>query len=129
MLGANDQDDSEEDREIVVAILTTDFAMQNVMKQIGIHVLSAEGVIIKETKTWILRCYACFKTTPHMDKQFCPNCGNKTLKKVSIHVIGRRKLDLEKASQFLYTVILGHLCSWKELWVKEFTYSENFSKN
>ena len=84
MLGANDQDDSEENREIVVAILTTDFAMQNVMKQIGIHVLSAEGVIIKETKTWILRCYACFKTTPHMDKQFCPNCGNKTLKKVSV---------------------------------------------
>merc|ERR1712029_529081 len=62
MLGANDEED-EEDREIIVACLTTDFAMQNVMKQMGIHVLSAEGVIIKETKTWILRCYACFKTT------------------------------------------------------------------
>ena len=83
MLGANDLDEDEE-REIIVACLTTDFAMQNVMKQIGIHVLSAEGVIIKETKTWILRCYACFRTTPHMDKQFCPHCGNKTLKKVSV---------------------------------------------
>ena len=83
MLGANDEED-EEDREIIVACLTTDFAMQNVMKQMGIHVLSAEGVIIKETKTWILRCYACFKTTPRMDLVFCPNCGNKTLKKVSV---------------------------------------------
>jgi len=83
MLGANDEED-EEDREIIVACLTTDFAMQNVMKQMGIHVLSAEGVIIKETKTWILRCYACFKTTPRMDLIFCPNCGNKTLKKVSV---------------------------------------------
>ena len=36
----------------------------------------------RETKTWILRCYGCFKTTPLMDKKFCPKCGNKTLKRV-----------------------------------------------
>ena len=43
-----------------------------------------DGIIIKETKTWILRCYACFKTTPRMEMKFCPNCGNKTLKRVSV---------------------------------------------
>merc|ERR1712029_1014406 len=71
MLGANDEED-EEDREIIVACLTTDFAMQNVMKQIGIHVLSAEGAIIKETKTWILRCYACFQNDSSHGFDFLP---------------------------------------------------------
>ena len=40
--------------------------------------------ILQETKTWILRCYACGKTTPHLDRKFCPKCGNKTLKRVSV---------------------------------------------
>merc|ERR1712034_44240 len=43
-------------------------------------------MVIKETKTWILRCYGCYTTTPAMDKQFCPKCGNKTLKRVSVTV-------------------------------------------
>ncbi len=57
----------------------------------------------KETKTWILRCYACFHTTPLMEKVFCPKCGNKTLKRVSvtlnrdgtqqIHISMRRPLN------------------------------------
>ena len=51
---------------------------------IGLHTLSADGIIIKEAKTWILRCYACFKTTTRMELKFCPNCGNKTLKRVSM---------------------------------------------
>ena len=42
--------------------------------------------VIRETKTWILRCYACFHTTPRMEKKFCPKCGNKTLKRVSVTV-------------------------------------------
>jgi len=83
MLGANGVAE-DEDKEIIVACLTNDFAMQNVLKQIGLHVLSADGVVIKVTKTWILRCYTCYSTTPKMDKQFCPKCGNKTLKRVSI---------------------------------------------
>ena len=87
----------------IVAFLTKDFAMQNVLKQIGLHVLSADGVVIKVTKTWILRCYTCYFTTPKMDKQFCPKCGNKTLKRVSvtlnadgsqqIHISTRRPLS------------------------------------
>ena len=77
--------------------------MQNVLKQIGLHVLSADGVVIKVTKTWILRCYACYATTPKMDLLFCPRCGNKTLKRVSvtlnadgsqqIHISTRRPLS------------------------------------
>ena len=35
-------------------------------------------------RTYILRCYACFKTTSLMTKIFCPKCGNKTLKRVAV---------------------------------------------
>ena len=84
MLGANTNTEEEDKEEIIVACLTSDFAMQNVLKQMGLHLLSTDGLIIKQTKTWILRCYACFKTTTRMEKQFCPNCGNKTLKRVSV---------------------------------------------
>jgi len=72
------------DVAVKVACITTDFAMQNVLKQIGLNIIGANGMIIKETKTWILRCYACFKTTPFLDQKFCPKCGNKTLKRVSV---------------------------------------------
>jgi len=102
MLGANDVPE-EETKELVVACLTNDFAMQNVLKQIGLNALSTDGVIIKETKTWILRCYTCFATTPKMDLKFCPKCGNSTLKRVSvtlnrdgtqqIHISTRRPLS------------------------------------
>merc|ERR1719452_332887 len=73
-------------KTVTVACMTTDFAMQNVCKQLGLNIIGTNGMIIKETKTWILRCYACFFTTPNMDKKFCPKCGNKTLKRVSVTV-------------------------------------------
>ncbi|XP_058832805.1 RNA-binding protein NOB1 [Topomyia yanbarensis] len=67
-----------------VACMTTDFAMQNVLKQIGLHVAALDGRVIKHARTYILRCYACFKTTSDSTKVFCPKCGNKTLKKVAV---------------------------------------------
>ena len=57
---------------------------QNVLKQIGLNVISLDGKLIKQLRTFILRCYGCFKTTSIMTKVFCPNCGNKTLKKVGV---------------------------------------------
>merc|ERR1712156_1295064 len=54
MLGVDSQIE-EEEKEIIVACLTSDFAMQNVLKQMGLHTLSADGIIIKEAKTCILR--------------------------------------------------------------------------
>ena len=88
---------------VTVALMTTDFAMQNVCKQMGLNIIGTNGMVIKETKTWILRCYACFRTTPIMEKKFCPKCGNKTLKRVSvtlnadgsqqIHISTRRRIN------------------------------------
>lgn len=67
-----------------VACITADYAMQNVLKHIGIKVMGVDGKLIQQLRTYILRCHACYKTTSMMDKVFCPKCGNKTLKKVSV---------------------------------------------
>ncbi|XP_039278617.1 RNA-binding protein NOB1 [Nilaparvata lugens] len=78
--------DNVEEKAVDVACLTTDFAMQNVLKQIGLNVASLDGKVIKQVRTFILRCYACFRTTSVMTKLFCPHCGNRTLKKVAVSV-------------------------------------------
>ncbi|XP_008336101.2 RNA-binding protein NOB1-like, partial [Cynoglossus semilaevis] len=62
------------------------FSFQNVLIQIGLHVLSVNGMIIKQARNYILRCHACFKTTSNMNKVFCQHCGNKTLKKVAVTI-------------------------------------------
>ncbi|ORY00281.1 hypothetical protein K493DRAFT_256577 [Basidiobolus meristosporus CBS 931.73] len=71
---------------VKVACITTDFAMQNVLLQQGLKLISVDGIIIKQIKTWVLRCHACFKVTTNMEKKFCPSCGNNTLMRTSTSV-------------------------------------------
>ncbi|XP_009892375.1 PREDICTED: RNA-binding protein NOB1 [Charadrius vociferus] len=71
---------------VQVGCVTTDFAMQNVLLQMGLHVLAVNGMLIHQARSYILRCHGCFKTTSDMTKVFCPHCGNKTLKKVAVSV-------------------------------------------
>ena len=78
--------DGAEEEGSSVACLTSDFAMQNVLLQMGLRVLSPDGRRITRVKQWALRCYTCTKITRNMTKQFCPHCGNCTLKRVSISV-------------------------------------------
>ncbi|XP_012690119.1 RNA-binding protein NOB1 isoform X2 [Clupea harengus] len=72
--------------DVKVGCVTTDFAMQNVLIQMGLNVLSVNGMLIKQTRNYILRCHACFKTTTNMNKNFCPHCGNNTLRKVAVTI-------------------------------------------
>ncbi|KAJ8407921.1 hypothetical protein AAFF_G00269650 [Aldrovandia affinis] len=81
-----DVGNGESPTDIKVGCITTDFAMQNVLIQIGLHVLSVNGMLIRQCRNYILRCHACFKTTTNMNKVFCPHCGNKTLKKIAVTV-------------------------------------------
>ena len=80
----------------IVACVTVDFAMQNVLLQLGLPLVSAsEGRVIKRTSQFVLRCHACTHVTSIMTKKFCPACGNKdTLKRVSFSVSanGERKI-------------------------------------
>ncbi|KRY75656.1 RNA-binding protein NOB1, partial [Trichinella pseudospiralis] len=71
---------------VPVACLTADFAIQNVLLHMGLKVVSVDGMLIKQLKTYILRCFSCFHTTSKMMKKFCPNCGNATLKRLAISV-------------------------------------------
>ncbi|KAM8776334.1 RNA-binding protein NOB1 [Rhynchonycteris naso] len=73
-------------KDVRVGCVTTDFAMQNVLLQLGLHVLAVSGMLIREARSYILRCHGCFRTTSDMSRVFCPHCGNKTLKKVSVTV-------------------------------------------
>ncbi|CAG9771971.1 unnamed protein product [Ceutorhynchus assimilis] len=73
-----------QDKQVQVACMTTDFAMQNVLRQMNLNLSALDGRIINQLRTYILRCYTCFKTTSLMTKKFCPKCGNNTLKKVAV---------------------------------------------
>ncbi|XP_064640984.1 RNA-binding protein NOB1-like isoform X2 [Lineus longissimus] len=77
---------NEEESKVTVGCLTMDFAMQNVLLQLGLNVISVDGMLIKRTKSYVLRCYACNKIATRMTLQFCPSCGNKTLRKVAMTV-------------------------------------------
>ncbi|EFA03398.1 RNA-binding protein NOB1 [Tribolium castaneum] len=83
-----------EEKHVKIACMTTDFAMQNVLKQMNLNVAALDGRMIKQLRTYILRCYACFKTTSIMTKKFCPKCGLNTLKKVAVSLNEDGKLQI-----------------------------------
>ncbi|XP_071730725.1 RNA-binding NOB1-like protein [Rutidosis leptorrhynchoides] len=73
--------------ESTVACVTGDFAMQNVILQMGLRLVAPGGMQIRELHRWILKCHACFKVTFEIGKIFCPSCGNGgTLRKVAVTV-------------------------------------------
>uniref|UniRef100_A0A0D9VBA9 RNA-binding protein NOB1 n=1 Tax=Leersia perrieri TaxID=77586 RepID=A0A0D9VBA9_9ORYZ len=73
--------------ESTVACITSDYAMQNVILQIGLRLLAPGGMQIRQLHRWVLRCHACNKVTQEIGKIFCPKCGNGgTLRKVSVTV-------------------------------------------
>ncbi|KAL3818078.1 hypothetical protein ACJIZ3_003983 [Penstemon smallii] len=73
--------------ESSVACITSDFAMQNVILQMGLRLLAPGGMQIRELHRWVLKCHACFKVTTDIGRIFCPACGNGgTLRKVAVTV-------------------------------------------
>ncbi|KAF8165550.1 Nin one binding Zn-ribbon like-domain-containing protein [Crassisporium funariophilum] len=66
--------------------MTADFAMQNVLLQMGLNLVGLEGKRIEKVKSWVLRCHACFKICKDSSKKFCPSCGNPTLLRASVTV-------------------------------------------
>jgi RNA-binding protein NOB1 len=49
--------------ESCIASVTADFAMQNVLLQMGLRLVTPDGRRIKEVNCWVLRCSACRATT------------------------------------------------------------------
>ncbi|KAJ2922094.1 hypothetical protein H1R20_g15003, partial [Candolleomyces eurysporus] len=73
-----------EDEIIGAGCMTADFAMQNVLLQMGLNLVGLEGKRIEKVKTWVLRCHACYKLCKDSSKKFCPSCGNNTLLRASV---------------------------------------------
>ncbi|KAG9149510.1 hypothetical protein Leryth_014297 [Lithospermum erythrorhizon] len=78
-----------------IACITGDFAMQNVLLQMGLRLLAPGGcklhcivlLFAMFSVLWVLKCHACFKVTTEVGKIFCPSCGNGgTLRKVAVTV-------------------------------------------
>ncbi|KAI9775432.1 MAG: Nin1 binding protein [Geoglossum umbratile] len=91
-----------EPKTMQVATITTDFAMQNVLLQMNLNLLSPAMQRIRHLKTWVLRCHACFKISKDMTRQFCPSCGGPTLTRVacSTDQNGVFKVHLKKNYQW-----------------------------
>ncbi|KAF8812233.1 hypothetical protein BYT27DRAFT_7182666 [Phlegmacium glaucopus] len=77
---------TKKDQVIGSGCMTADFAMQNVLLQMGLNLVGLEGKRIEKVKNWVLRCHACFKICKDNSKKFCPSCGNPTLLRASVTV-------------------------------------------
>ena len=93
-----------------VLSLTGDFAMQNVLLQMGLQVAGPkEGMLIKEARRFGLRCSACNFTTDTpqalSNDIFCPKCGNmNTLERCQVVVNSQGQvtyLQVKKKQQSL----------------------------
>ncbi|USP72986.1 20s-pre-rrna d-site endonuclease nob1 [Curvularia clavata] len=88
--------------QLDVATMTTDFAMQNVLLQLNLHLLSTNMQRIKTVNTKVLRCHACFLITKQMDRQFCPRCGQATLQRVSCSTNAKGEFRIHLAKNYQY---------------------------
>jgi len=91
-------DQLEDEKEDLVACLTIDFAMQNVLLKMNLGRVGLEGRKIRQIRKWILRCAGCYYQDKTASKVFCPMCGHKTMKRVACEVLpdGSLKLFLAK---------------------------------
>ncbi|KAF4969307.1 hypothetical protein FSARC_3462 [Fusarium sarcochroum] len=70
-------------KTLQAAVLTSDYAMQNVALRMNLNLVAPSLARITHLKNWVLRCHGCFKITKEMNKQFCPSCGQPTLTRTS----------------------------------------------
>lgn len=63
--------------------MTADFALQNVLLQLKVPVCAPDGLKVKQLKSWVLRCHACFWYTSDQTRRFCDKCGGPTLIRTS----------------------------------------------
>jgi rRNA maturation endonuclease Nob1 len=88
---------------VKTALITTDFAMQNVTIQMGLHVMSVDGLLIKTVKQFVLMCIGCRTVHYDMDRLFCTKCGGYHLSRIGASVdakSGNMRLHLKKNYQY-----------------------------
>jgi RNA-binding protein NOB1 len=73
----------------LAACVTTDFAMQNTLLQMGLLLATHSGKVVDCVKQWVLKCDACFSIWPISPTRpdhnlFCKKCGNATLARLGV---------------------------------------------
>lgn len=86
--------------QLDVATMTIDFAMQNVLLQMNLHLLSTNMQRIKHLSSKVLRCHACFMIVKQMDKQFCPRCGGHSLRRVTCSTNSKGEFTIHLAKNY-----------------------------
>ena len=92
------------------ACVTTDFAMQNVILQMNLELVSVDGMKVRKLKNWVTRCGACYMvytssdrpTGPLAKRLFCEKCGSDLMQRIAASVdgkTGRLRLHLSKNYQ------------------------------
>ncbi|EEU41188.1 uncharacterized protein NECHADRAFT_46258 [Fusarium vanettenii 77-13-4] len=89
-------------KTLQAAVLTSDYAMQNVALRMGLNLVAPSLARITHLKNWVLRCHGCFKITKDMTRQFCPSCGQPTLMRASCSTdqFGNFTIHLKKNFQW-----------------------------
>lgn len=77
-----------------VFLVTGDYSVQNVSLQMGIPVLSYEGLRIRSVKQWGLLCVACWNISRDTQRAFCPSCGTDAIRRVAITTDAEGKVAL-----------------------------------
>ncbi|KAI8640171.1 Nin one binding Zn-ribbon like-domain-containing protein [Parasitella parasitica] len=91
-------------RKAVMAVgcMTADFAMQNVLLQMNLNLVSAGGYRVKKIRNSVMRCHACFFVTNDLEKKFCPKCGNATLQRVTCSTNSKGEIAYHLKKNFQY---------------------------
>ncbi|EKM79849.1 hypothetical protein AGABI1DRAFT_119910 [Agaricus bisporus var. burnettii JB137-S8] len=77
---------TKEEETIGTGCMTADFAMQNVLLQMGLDLVSVEGKKIQRVRNYVLRCHACYKICKDQSRKFCPSCGNPSLLRATVTI-------------------------------------------
>ncbi|EMD92331.1 hypothetical protein COCC4DRAFT_130779 [Bipolaris maydis ATCC 48331] len=88
--------------QLDLATMTTDHAMQNVLLQLNLTLLSPSLQRIKTVTSKIHRCHACFLLTKEMTRQFCPRCGQPTLQRVSCSTNAKGEFRIHLSKTYTY---------------------------
>ena len=93
--------------ETTISSVTADYAMQNVILQMNMKLLTPDGMRITNLRRWVLRCHACQEVTRNTERVFCPKCGNASLTKVEhtvtadgVEQFGVRRKHVLKGTRF-----------------------------
>lgn len=61
--GDEEEEQGEQRPESAVSSVTADFAMQNVLLQMGLRLVAPDGRRVSSLSRWVLRCTACYGVT------------------------------------------------------------------